>query len=163
MAAGAVVPVAALTIAPGSSQAVNAISGTRLTAASPARSKNLEAALRLVAGHPVVGVGPAPGAVSWLGPGGHLDVSNYVHNEYVQVLMELGTVGLILVLAVLAVLAAVAREVRRARRAGPSRQLWAAGIAALVALARGQRLRLPVARAGRPSVRRTRDRHHRSP
>ncbi|GAA0240595.1 hypothetical protein GCM10010492_44690 [Saccharothrix mutabilis subsp. mutabilis] len=98
----------------------------RLTLASPDREGALDAALRLAAAHPVIGVGPGRGWFVWTRADGDARVMRYVHNEYLQVLVELGAIGLGLVACLLV---AVVLTVRR-RAAGP----WAGAVAALAAL-----------------------------
>ncbi|WP_433265144.1 O-antigen ligase family protein [Actinosynnema sp. CS-041913] len=99
--------------------------GGRLSLSSPDRRGALGAALDLVAANPLAGVGPGQGWFTWHRDGTR--VMRYVHNEYLQVLVELGAIGLALLAALLA---AVVHTVRR-RTAGP----WAGAVAALVVLA----------------------------
>jgi hypothetical protein len=112
----------------------SAVARGRLTVSSPDRSKAVDAALRLAGRHPVAGVGPGEVDLTWpstnpLEPGTlHL---RYAHDEYVQVLVESGGVGLtILIAGLLATGWAVWRHRRDANAVA------AAGcIAALTALA----------------------------
>ncbi|MEV0678172.1 O-antigen ligase family protein [Actinosynnema sp. NPDC050436] len=99
--------------------------GGRLSLGSPDRSGAADAALHLVAANPLTGVGPGRGWFTFHRDGPR--VMRYVHNEYLQVLVELGAVGLLL-LGVL--LYAVFRAVRT-RVDGP----WAGAVAAVVVLA----------------------------
>lgn len=98
----------------------------RLSLTSPDRAGALDAALRLVAAHPLTGVGPGRGWFVWTRADGDARVMRYVHNEYVQVLVELGVIGLGLMAFLLV---AVVLTVRR-RAPGP----WAGAVAALAVL-----------------------------
>lgn len=115
-------------------QAMGVVVDTRLTVSSPDRTEALQAGMRVAASHPVLGVGPGRALLSWVGPDGRTFVTEYAHNEYLQVLVELGVVGLALVLALFA---GIARELQRGRSAGSSHSRWAGGAAGLVALAVG--------------------------
>ncbi|NUT91356.1 MAG: O-antigen ligase family protein [Saccharothrix sp.] len=98
----------------------------RLSLDSPDRGGALGAAWDLVVAHPVLGVGPGRGWFVWTRADGDARVMRYVHNEYVQVLVELGVIGLGLVAFLLV---AVVLTVRR-RAAGP----WAGAVAAVAVL-----------------------------
>jgi O-antigen ligase len=98
---------------------------TRVSFSSPDRSGATGAALDLVARSPLLGTGP--GNVSFFFDTGNegTRVMRYVHNEYLQVLVELGVVGLVLALGVVAaVLFAMWR--------GRGTPLWAGAMAAVV-------------------------------
>ncbi|MEU4769017.1 O-antigen ligase family protein [Actinosynnema sp. NPDC023794] len=99
----------------------------RVSTSSPDRAGATGAALDLVATRPLAGVGPGNGWFTFTGPGGDSRVMRYVHNEYLQVLVELGAIGLGLVLLVLAALAVTVWR----GRAGSS---WAGAAAGLVVL-----------------------------
>ncbi|MEU4739577.1 O-antigen ligase family protein [Actinosynnema sp. NPDC023658] len=101
--------------------------GDRLSTSSPDRAGATAAALDRVAAHPWVGVGPGNGWFDFSRPTGGSRVMRYVHDEYLQVLVELGAIGLGLVLLVLA---AAAVAVRRGRGGST----WAGAVAALVVL-----------------------------
>jgi O-antigen ligase len=109
---------------------VRAIS-PRLSVVSADRAGAAGAALRLTAEHPLTGVGPGRIALVWTTADGRTVISRYAHNEYLQVLVQLGVVGFLLLLALLA---AITRTVWHGRTATPS-QLWAGVAAGLVALA----------------------------
>jgi len=109
---------------------LSAGAGTRLTFASSHRVSQTRAALDLVADRPLLGTGPGRAELIWTEPDGSALLARYVHNEYVQVLTELGLVGAAL-LALL--LGAVARLVARGRGAGPGAR-WAGVAAGLAAL-----------------------------
>jgi hypothetical protein len=108
---------------------VHTLTRTRITLASPARSGEATAALRIIASHPLAGVGPGH-ALQWTGPGGVVNVDQYVHDEYLQVLTDLGIVGAVLA-AVL--LVSAARLLWRVRATSPDRTLWAGAVAAATA------------------------------
>ncbi|ANZ36218.1 hypothetical protein BBK82_09250 [Lentzea guizhouensis] len=98
---------------------------TRLTFSSPDRSGATGAALDLVARSPLLGVGPGKATFFFNADNGNTRVMRYVHNEYLQVLVELGAVGLLLALGVVAaVLVALWR--------GRGTALWAGASAAVV-------------------------------
>jgi hypothetical protein len=105
----------------------------RFTATSTDRTHELHAGLQLVRQHPVAGVGPGNVRLEWqilylVRLRFH---ARYVHNEYVQTMVEAGAVGLALV--ILGFLA-IARAIWNARRATDPRS-WAGSLSALVALA----------------------------
>ena len=104
---------------------------TRLTIASPDRAAAARAALQLAAERPLTGTGPNRAVLTWVQNSRRV-TSRYVHNEYLQILAELGFVGFAL-LAV--VLASLAQAVRRGRRHAPSTAVWAGAAAGLAALA----------------------------
>ncbi|WP_439663381.1 O-antigen ligase family protein [Lentzea sp. HUAS TT2] len=98
---------------------------TRVSFSSPDRAGATGAALDLVARTPLLGVGPGNGSFFFGGGNGGARVMRYVHDEYLQVLVELGAVGLVLALGVVvAVLIAVWR--------GRGTPLWAGALAAVV-------------------------------
>ena len=103
----------------------------RLTTASPDRRDEARAALRLARSRPVVGVGPARAELRWARADGSVAMGRYAHNEYLQVLAELGVVGLAILLSSFVVIGRVVR----AGRATSAPGLWAGVAAALVALA----------------------------
>ncbi|MEU4444193.1 O-antigen ligase family protein [Actinosynnema sp. NPDC050801] len=122
----------------------------RVSTSSPDRTGATGAALDHVAARPLAGTGPGRGWFVFTTPSGDARVMRYVHNEYLQVLVELGAVGLGLVLLVLAALAATvwrgrvgaggaggtegAGGVEGAGGLGEGRALWAGAAAALVVL-----------------------------
>jgi len=73
----------------------------RVTLASP-RWSTWDAALRIVAEHPLIGVGPGRLVLVWRDAAGVTHGTTLVHNEWLQLLGELGAVGagLVLVMAV---------------------------------------------------------------
>src|SRR5215469_2027313 len=75
--------------------AVRRLLHTRLTLASAARSGEAAAAIRLIASHPLAGVGPGH-ALRWTSLGGAVSVDQYAHDEYLQVFTDLGIVGAVL-------------------------------------------------------------------
>lgn len=110
------------------------VARVRLSTASPDRRGETSAALRLFREEPLVGVGPGRARLSWVDDAGRRVSARYVHNEYLQVLAELGAVGALLLAALLVT---VGRAVRRARpRVGSTpTAMWAGAVAALVCVA----------------------------
>jgi hypothetical protein len=120
---------------------------SRATFASPDRSAAAATALRQVAARPLTGTGPGHDALGWVGRDGRLRVSIYVHDEYLQVLSDLGVVGALLLLVVLATLARLVwrNRPRPTPAPGPhpspapppavSRAVWAGVVAGLGGLA----------------------------
>ena len=108
------------------------VAQARVNLASPDRTGALHAALRLVAQQPVTGTGPGQADLRWKEHDHGSQLFAYVHNEYLQVAAELGLVGLVL-LAIL--LVAIASMLWRARPTGPTRAIWAGGVAAAAAFA----------------------------
>jgi O-Antigen ligase len=86
----------------GVGRAVSAIVDARLTTDSAHRGEAASVAVSQILSHPVIGVGPGHGQVRWHDPSGASHTMEYVHDEYLQVLLELGAVGgaLLLVLFV---------------------------------------------------------------
>jgi O-antigen ligase/polysaccharide polymerase Wzy-like membrane protein len=109
-----------------------AILHLRVSVTSPDRVQAARAALRLAERRPLTGAGPGQAALYWVGPDGRTLTIQYVHNEYLQVLAELGTIGLALLLILLAV---VARMVWRGRDLVGMPATWAGVAAGLSALA----------------------------
>lgn len=103
----------------------------RVHTSSPNRSATSAAALRLLSAHPLTGVGPGRLRLETR-DGGRLRVQHYTHNEYVQVLAELGVIGAALLAALVA---CIGRLVWRSplRRSCP--ELWAGALAAGAAAA----------------------------
>jgi hypothetical protein len=104
----------------------------RLTLDSRDRVGEARAALDLAAGHPVAGVGPGWKNFVLTDADGGRRVAKYVHNEYLEILAELGIVGLALFLALLASIGVV---VWRSRRTAPTPEIWAGVAAGLVCAA----------------------------
>jgi O-antigen ligase len=122
-----VVPVAVL-VAAGGVVAALAFSdrlATRVSFSSPDRAGATDAALDLVSKAPLFGAGPGNGSFFFDAGNAGTRVMRYVHNEYLQVLVELGAVGLLLTLGVVA---AVLIAMWRGR--GPA--LWPGAMAAVV-------------------------------
>jgi O-Antigen ligase len=107
------------------------LTDTRLTIASPDRAAAARAALQLAADRPLTGTGPGRAVLTWVQHDRRV-TSRYVHNEYLQVLAELGFVGLALLVVLLGNLA---WTVWRGRLHAPSTTIWAGAAAGLAALA----------------------------
>lgn len=99
----------------------------RISTSSPDRTGVTGAALDSVATHPWTGVGPGNGWFTFTRPDLGSRVMRYVHNEYLQVLVELGAIGLGLALLVLV---SIAVAVWRGRVGS----VWPGAAAALVVL-----------------------------
>jgi hypothetical protein len=112
--------------------AADDVAGPRLTLASPDRGDGVRAALRTFADRPFTGGGPGIVEWRWTEPDGRHATARYVHNEYVQLVAELGLVGTALLAAILLSLAWL---LWRRRGAGPSRLLWAGVVAGICAFA----------------------------
>src|SRR5215211_3441022 len=110
----------------------SAILASRASVASSDRVQAARAALRLVERRPWTGAGPGQATLYWVGPDGRTLTIRYVHNEFLQVLAELGTIGLALLLLLLA---GVARMVWRGRDLVGTPATWAGIVAGLSALA----------------------------
>ncbi|WP_433076045.1 O-antigen ligase family protein [Dactylosporangium sp. CA-052675] len=108
---------------------LDAVLRRRLTLASQGRSGAWHSALEQAGAHLWLGRGPGQARYFWFDFQGRLVVSRWVHNEYLQWLVDLGIVGLVLLLALLA---ALAPGLRRGFARTP---LWAGAVAAIAALA----------------------------
>ena len=108
---------------------IGAITGVRLTVDDPERAASFDAALRIFGEHRLIGAGPSLSTLTWA-PGHGTRIYRYAHNEYLQVLAELGIVGGLLLAALLASL--LWRLGRRCRSGGA---VSAGALAAVVALA----------------------------
>jgi hypothetical protein len=108
-----------------------AVAGARLTIASPDRAAAARAALQLAAERPLTGTGPDRAVLTWIQDSRRV-TSRYVHNEYLQVLAELGFVGLALLIVLLA---SLAWTIWQGRPHAPSTAVWAGAAAGLAGLA----------------------------
>ena len=105
----------------------------RVNLHSPSRSNAASEALQLFRAHPAAGVGIGNVLITRTDPSGRLHVQRYVHNEYLQTLVEQGIVGFALLAALFLALARLLwlnRPRDRDRRA-----LWAGVVAACAAAA----------------------------
>jgi O-antigen ligase len=112
--------------APEVHHAIRALTHARFSVASPARSGEAAAALHIIERHPLAGVGPGHAILRWTGPGSRLYVDRYSHNEYLQVLADLGIAGAALVGVFLVT---TGRLLWRARAVLAERALWAGAVA----------------------------------
>jgi O-antigen ligase len=103
--------------------------GSRFTVDSPDRWGSFQAAWEVFLHHPVAGVGPGIDALVLVHATGGTSVYRFAHNEYLQILAELGVIGGILLVVFLAL---VIRRLWRDRVAAGA--LGVGGLAALAAL-----------------------------
>jgi len=103
----------------------------RIQASSPPRSRLNAAALDVVAQHPLIGVGPGRLVIE-SERDGRLRVQQYVHDEYLQILAEVGAIGAALLAALLA---ATLRLLWRRRPRERRSVLWAGSASACAAAA----------------------------
>ena len=124
--------------------AIEAITNARVSLASPDRGAAWSAALRVWHDHPVVGTGPGAAELTWTATDGTRFVAEYAHNEYLQVLAELGSVGFVLLAGLgLSCFVAVRHSlgcVGRLPRTDPVRCVVAAAAAGLLSLTIGSAL-----------------------
>jgi hypothetical protein len=113
-------------------RALDAVLASRGNLASEGRTGALHAALRLVDARPVTGTGVGLARFVWPTGDGNLSIALYAHNEYLQLLVDLGAVGLAL-LAALAL--AIVVVLRRGRRIAQSPGIRAGAIGGLAAFA----------------------------
>ena len=116
--------------ASGSAGGLRVVAAARTTLASPDRVDGLRAAFRLIAASPLVGTGPGDARLRWTSASGATGTMPYVHNEYVQVTTELGTIGALLLAGLLIALAAALRTARGSGDPGALRAGVAAGTTA---------------------------------
>jgi hypothetical protein len=131
LAAAVLTACAVLAVGGRGGDAAATIGSTRLTIASPDRAAEARAALRIAAERPLTGTGPDRAVLTWVQHDRRV-TSRYVHNEYLQVLAELGFVGLALLVVLLA---SLAWTIWRGRFHAPSTAVWAGAAAGLAALA----------------------------
>jgi hypothetical protein len=99
---------------------------------SSGRAGAARAALALIAEHPLVGAGVGPARFVWDTPDGNALVALYAHNEYLQVLVDLGAIGALLLAALVA---AIGVSVRRGHAYPHRPGVRAGAIAGLAAFA----------------------------
>jgi O-antigen ligase len=86
----------------------------------------------MVTAHPLIGVGPGRARFFWTDAGGHGFVARYAHDEYLQLLVELGFVGLTGLLILLIGMVVTVVRGRRGAQVAPA--LWAGAVAAFAVL-----------------------------
>lgn len=128
VACGAVLAV----LGAGDRPVLHALRQARLTVSSTDRVAAWHAVTDVIARHPITGAGPGLRTLSWSDPQGGLMVFAYAHNEYLQVLAELGVIGLVLMVVCLA---GVLRLLWRCRPGAAGGETAATAIAALVTVA----------------------------
>jgi hypothetical protein len=106
-----------------------AITGVRLTVDDPERAASFRAASGIFGEHRLIGAGPSLSTLTW-SPGQDTRIYRYAHNEYLQVLAELGIVGGLLLAALLV---STLRLLGRRCRSGGA--VSAGALAAVTALA----------------------------
>lgn len=92
------------------SEQLRAVLASRGNFESPGRSGALTAALDLVAANPVIGTGVGQARFLWQTPNGNGALALYAHNEYLQLLVDLGVIGALLLLALFATMALTIRR-----------------------------------------------------
>lgn len=112
---------------------VTLLSRARLNLTSEDRRAAWHAVWHQIALHPVTGSGPGLSTLSWQEPGGPLRVFAYAHDEYLQLLAELGLLGMIALGCCL--LALVRLLARRRPAAVADRAVWAGACAGVLAVA----------------------------
>ena len=112
-------------------QPARAVLAARANLDSSGRSGAVGAAFELIGEHPLAGTGVGQARFFWPTPDGNGAVALYAHDEYLQLLVDLGTVGLLLLLALFA---AAAATIHRGRRCLHRPGVRAGAIAALAAL-----------------------------
>lgn len=120
LAATAAVPAAAVLVLltrPIPADALHAVLANRANVASEGRTGALHAALKLIGAHPVTGTGVGLARFTWPTWNGNMAIALYVHNEYVQLLVDLGGIGLALLAAVVGAVVLVIRDGRRYQQA----------------------------------------------
>jgi O-antigen ligase len=83
---------------------------SRANLSSWGRSEAARAALDLIAEHPLIGAGVGQARFVWDLPDGNGEIALYAHNEYLQLLVDLGAIGAVLLLALLAAIAVVVKR-----------------------------------------------------
>ncbi|MGW4462009.1 O-antigen ligase family protein [Micromonospora sp. NPDC004704] len=114
------------------SEHLRAVLASRGNFNSPGRSGAATAAFDLVAANPWIGTGVGQARFLWVTPNGNGALALYAHNEYLQLLVDLGVVGGI---GLLALLAAMALAVRRGGADQHRAGIRAGAFAALTAFA----------------------------
>jgi O-antigen ligase len=100
----------------------------RWTLESSGRSKGAGAALDIVRDNPFTGTGLGRSYLFWTTPDGHGAAARFAHNEYLQILVDLGIVGAVPLIVLIGAAIALIRR-------GHAHPLRAGAIAALAAFA----------------------------
>jgi hypothetical protein len=100
------------------------LASTRWHLGSDHRVEAARAALAQVARNPLTGVGPGAGSVTWRESDGASLTARYVHDEYLQLLLEQGLIGAVLLVLFVA---ACARDAWRGAGRGARRHGWRDG------------------------------------
>ncbi len=118
-----------------------AVVEVKFSTGSAYRTEAASAAMSLLRDNPLLGTGPGGAVTTWRDPSGASMTLRYLHNEYLQVLVEYGAVGGCLLLAVLIAGVQSARRPQRLRSetgapaAGTIDRIRIGGIAAVGAFA----------------------------
>ncbi|RKR91229.1 O-antigen ligase-like membrane protein [Micromonospora pisi] len=109
------------------SDPLRAVLASRGNLDSPGRSGAATAALELVGANPLIGTGIGQARFLWVTPNGNGALALYAHNEYLQLLVDLGLIGALLLMALFATMAvAIRRGGAHQRRAGIRAGVFAA-------------------------------------
>ena len=134
-ATGLVVTLAVAALVPWSrlgGDRLQAVLASRGNLDSYGRTEAARSAVALIAEHPWIGAGIGSARFAWARPDGNVAIAQYAHNEYLQTLVDLGTVGGVLLLGLLA---AIVVTLHRGRRSADRSGVWAGAVAAMAALA----------------------------
>ncbi len=100
-ALGISVLIAALSLANGlGGETLSSLSDTRLSLESSDRTETWNAALETIGNSPWTGEGPGNGRLRYYQESGNYVEARFVHNEYLQIGVELGIVGMLLLAAI---------------------------------------------------------------
>lgn len=113
-------------------QALRPVLASRWNLGSYGRSHGVYAAFDLVRAYPLFGTGVGRSRLFWQTTDGNAEYAMYVHNEYLQTLVDLGVVGAVLLLGLIA---AIVLAIRGGGTGSSGSTLRAGAIAALVAFA----------------------------
>ncbi len=140
-ALGISVLIAALSLANGlGGETLSRLSGTRLSFESSDRTETWNAALETIRNSPWTGEGPGNGRLRYYQESGNYVEARFVHNEYLQIGVELGIVGMLLLAAIfMTVIGGVMFGGAKVSGANSS-DVWYGVLAALLALAIGSGL-----------------------
>lgn len=123
-------------VAAGRSSGMESVLSSRWRLGPYGRGAGAKAAVDLVREHPIIGTGVGQSRLFWQGPDGSVQTTLYVHNEYLQTLLDLGVIGAAtLLFVIVAIVVGLARGGSGTTPAATRGGVWAGAIAALAALA----------------------------